>query len=206
VKLDNVGDVNKIYFRNDGYDNLQCKQITVEVGFIYWIFDCDKLGFSCPDRCVYEIELAGTYQYEYTIRTAGDKEAGTESPIFVQLLGTTGKTDIKLLSDTGFKKDSAEIIDHRGKDIGDVYGIILTESTADPWTCLDIQVEYKGKFEKWSCNGQKIACPNECSVTFENKNSLEAAKGSRNAKTLIMDPKTGKFPNVGIPHAMIEDF
>jgi hypothetical protein len=83
VKLDNVGDITKVYFRNDGYDNLQCKHITIEVGFIYWIFDCDNLGFACPDRCVYEIELAGTYQYEYTVRTAGDKEAGTSSPIYV---------------------------------------------------------------------------------------------------------------------------
>lgn len=33
-------------------------------------------------------------------------------------MGTTGKTDIKLLSDTGFQRDSSVEIDHRGKDIG----------------------------------------------------------------------------------------
>jgi hypothetical protein len=140
------------------------------------------------------------------VRTAGDKEAGTESPIYVQLLGTVGKTDIKLLSDTGFEKDTAVTIDHRGKDIGDVYGIVLTETVRDPWTCLDIEVEYKGKFEKWVCQGHRIACPNECTVTFENKDTLTQAKGARNAPTLIMDPKTGKFPDVGVPHAVTEDF
>lgn len=111
-----------------------------------------------------------------------------------------------MLSDVGFKKDSAETIVHRGKDIGDVYGIILTETVRDPWTCLDIKVSYKGKFEKWNCNGKKIACPNECSVTFDNKDTLTRQKGDRNAPTLIMDPKKGKFDNVGVPHAVIEDF
>jgi hypothetical protein len=42
------------------------------------VFDCDELGFSCPERCTYEMDLAGTYQYEYTVRTDSDKEAGTE--------------------------------------------------------------------------------------------------------------------------------
>jgi len=88
------------------------------------------------------------------------------------LLGGLGKTEIKLLSDTGFEKDSSETIVHRGKSIGDVYAIILTETIADPWTCLDIKVNYKGKFEKWICHGKKVACPNECSVTLENKTTL----------------------------------
>lgn len=43
-------------------------------------------------------------------------------------------------------------------------------------------------------------------MTFENKDTLELAKGDRNLKTLIMDPKEGKFDNVGVPHAVIEDF
>ena len=51
--------------------------MTIEIGFVYWTFDCDELGFSCPDRCTYEMDLAGTYQYVYHIRTDSDKEAGT---------------------------------------------------------------------------------------------------------------------------------
>ncbi len=47
------------------------------------MFDCDELGFSCPERCTYEMDLAGTYQYEYTVRTDSDKEAGTEVIIHI---------------------------------------------------------------------------------------------------------------------------
>lgn len=83
VMLDNVGDVTKVYFRNEGYDNLQCKHVTVELGFVYWVFDCDEIGFSCPERCTYEMNLAGTYEYEYYVRTANYPDAGTESPIYV---------------------------------------------------------------------------------------------------------------------------
>ena len=44
-------------------------------------------------------------------------------------------------------------------------------------------------------------------MTFENKDTLERAKGDRNVKTLIMDPKeVVKFDDVGKPHATPEDF
>jgi len=82
----------------------------VELGFVYWIFDCDEIGFSCPDRCTYELDLAGTYQYEVKVKTEGDDKDATEAPIYIQIIGSLGKTDVKMLSETGFQKDSSEDI------------------------------------------------------------------------------------------------
>jgi len=92
------------------------------------------------------------------------------------------------------------------KDVGVVYGIILTETVKDPWECLDISVTYKSMTTKWECNGKKLKCPSECSITLENKSPLDMQKGDKNRDTLIMDPKTGKFKDVGSPNGLIEDW
>jgi len=40
--LPDLGDLEKLYLRNIGFDNYQCKRITVEQEFSYWVFDCDE--------------------------------------------------------------------------------------------------------------------------------------------------------------------
>jgi len=128
--------------------------VTVELGFKYWTFDCDELGFSCPKRCTYEMELAGTYRYTILVKTDDKEEAGTDAPIYVDLVGTQGRTPVKILSEKGFEKSTSTTKVISGKDLGDVYGIVLSETVNDPWTPKFIKVTYKGKFEEFEFHGQ----------------------------------------------------
>jgi len=45
------------------------------------------LGFSCPKRCTYEMELAGTYKYSIEVKTDSTDDAGTDAPIYIVLIG-----------------------------------------------------------------------------------------------------------------------
>jgi len=49
------------------------------------------------------------------------------------IVGSTGKTAKKILSEKGFKKGALDEITIHTKDIGDVYQIILSETVTDPW-------------------------------------------------------------------------
>jgi len=47
---------------------------------------------------------AGTNNYELVIKTKDEDSAETKAAIYVEIIGTLGKTSIKLLTDKGFAK------------------------------------------------------------------------------------------------------
>lgn len=70
--------------------------------------------------------LTGSQKYEITVTTSSDDNAGTDSAIYVVLLGEEGKTARKILTEDGFEGGETEEIKINAKDVGPVYGIILS--------------------------------------------------------------------------------
>lgn len=57
------------------------------------------------------------------------------------------------MSEKGFELGSTVTKTVSGKDLGDVYGIVLSETVSDPWKPTYIKVSYKGKFEEFKFDG-----------------------------------------------------
>jgi len=54
------------------------------------------------------------------------ENAGTESPIYITLIGEEGKTARKILTEDGFTEGTTEDIEINAKDVGPIHGIILS--------------------------------------------------------------------------------
>jgi hypothetical protein len=55
--------------------------------------------------------VAGRSKYEIEIKTKASVGSGTKAPLFIKLLGTTGDTTNKILTEDGLDDGSVETID-----------------------------------------------------------------------------------------------
>jgi len=49
-------------------------------------------------------------------------------------LGSEGKTARKILTEDGFDSGSTQDIELYAADVGPIYGVILSQTSSDPWT------------------------------------------------------------------------
>jgi len=56
------------------------------------------------------------------------ENAGTDSPIYITLIGEEGKTARKILTEDGFVEGTTEDIEINAKDVGSIHGIILSQT------------------------------------------------------------------------------
>jgi hypothetical protein len=63
------------------------------------------------------------------------------------LIGTEGKTPKKILTETGYAKGSLSSTDFQTKDVGEVYGVLLSETVNDSWK-PDNLIVIRGSAEK----------------------------------------------------------
>jgi len=164
----NVGDVSKIFLRNGGTDTYQCAKVRVELGTKFWDFDC-QTEIACPKRCVEVMTLTGSQKYEITVQTLSKENAGTDSPIYITLIGEEGKTARKILSEDGFTEGTTEEIEINAKDVGPIHGIIVSQTVHDPWALGIIVVKRAGQEEStFDPKGEELNCPLRCSLTIMN--------------------------------------
>jgi len=127
VVASNVGDISKIVLRNGGTDTYECAKVRVELGTKFWDFDC-QTEIACPKRCVEVMTLTGSQKYEISVQTLSKENAGTDSPIYITLIGEEGKTARKILTEDGFVEGTTEDIEINAKDVGSIHGIILSQT------------------------------------------------------------------------------
>lgn len=85
-----------------GNDPYRCEKIRIETKAKFWDFECDEF-ISCPQKCSSTFYLAGRQQYDITVRTSSEINAGTKDPIYITLLGTGGKSALKVINLTNLK-------------------------------------------------------------------------------------------------------
>jgi PLAT/LH2 domain len=108
----------------------------------YWNFECNK-PLKCPN-CTVELSVVNIIQYTLSIKTSNYENSGTTEPIYIQFIGTSGKTPEKLLSEKGFGKGSLMKVTIDSIDVGSVYGIILHIKGYDCWRPEEIIVKKPG--------------------------------------------------------------
>jgi len=60
------------------------------------------------------------------------------------LIGVEGKTSKKILTEDGFDTGSTVEVEINAADVGSIYGVILSQTSSDPWAPQLITVKRAG--------------------------------------------------------------
>lgn len=119
--------------------------------------------------CSDELFLSGTQHYSLSVKTSNDVFAATKSPIYIEFIGTKDRSPKKLLTETGFNRGEDREVTIQTKDVGEVYGIVLSMYKEDDWGPDEIVVKRSSKeVATFASKGQSIKCPLQCSLTIMN--------------------------------------
>lgn len=136
---EDVGNLQSIKISNKGNQQYRCNTIRIESEMNYWNFECDK-PVKCP-RCSLELSVVNLKTYEITVKTNSMEDSGTNTPIYIILIGTNGQTPKKLLADRGFPTGSLNQVTVDSVDVGNLYGIDLFINGYDNWRPEEIIVK-----------------------------------------------------------------
>ena len=80
-----------------------------------------------------------------------------------------GKTNKKILSETGFGIGEVKQILMQNNDVGLIYGIKLCTEGTDVWVPETISILRAGsENSEFDPKGQKVGCPSSCCLTIKN--------------------------------------
>eukprot|EP00375_Theileria_parva_P001758 XP_764433.1 hypothetical protein [Theileria parva strain Muguga] len=120
--------------------NWSCEKIVVYKGSRFWTFDCIPSKSRNKDEHVTTYLLSGNKTYTVSVQTGGQKDAGSNGTISLALLGSSGKTNEKTLSNA-FYPASYQTFQVKGADVGDINGLIISnDAVNDPWYCDSIRI------------------------------------------------------------------
>lgn len=88
-----------------------------------------------PDaaQCKMEAEVDGSIPYEVTVKTSDEPKSGTTSPILMNIIGKKGESQLKLLSENGFKVGKTKTKKMFINDVGEITGFKLKLSENGKW-------------------------------------------------------------------------
>ncbi|XP_953429.1 uncharacterized protein TA09935 [Theileria annulata] len=134
-----VGDPRSLELKlND--TNWSCEKIVVYKGSRFWTFDCIPSKSRNKEEHVTTYLLSGNKTYTVSVQTGGQKDAGSNGTISLTLLGSSGRTNEKTLSNS-FYPASYQTFQVKGADVGDINGLIISnDAVNDPWYCDNIRI------------------------------------------------------------------
>jgi hypothetical protein len=139
IFAEDVGNLQSIKIINKGKQQYRCNTIRIESQMNYWNFECGE-PLKCP-KCSSELTVVNLISYDITVKTNPMEDSGTAIPIYIILLGTNGQTPKKLMSDKGFPTGLTVQVSIDTKDVGTMYGIILSINGYDNWRPEEVIVK-----------------------------------------------------------------
>jgi len=134
-----VGDINKLLIKVAGTKGYRCKEIRLKKqGDSNIIFQCLKKLKPCIPGgsqfyCQDELLPQGGSSYEITLKTSGEPESGTTSPILVGIIGEKGVSNYQMFSETGAEMNSQMTNIVKIKDVGNVSGYQIRLAETGKW-------------------------------------------------------------------------
>jgi hypothetical protein len=116
---------------NKGKQQYRCNTVRIESQAGFWNFECNE-GIKFPKHTV-ELTVANMVTYEINVKTSSTEDSGTSMPVYISILGTSGMSPKKLLSERGFETGSFTPIKIETKEIEGLYGINLYLIGNDNW-------------------------------------------------------------------------
>lgn len=134
-----IGDVNKIIVKVTGNQGYRCKEIRIKRGNENnKVFQCLKALKACSQGgsqfyCQDELLPQGDSSYEITLKTSGEPESNTTSPILVGIIGEKGISNYQMFSETGCELNSQMTNIIKVKDVGKITGYQVRLAEYGKW-------------------------------------------------------------------------
>lgn len=134
-----VGDINKLLIKVTGTKGYRCKEVRIKKkGDSNIVFQCLKTLKPCHPGgsqffCQDELLPQGGSSYEITLKTSGEPESGTTSPILVGIIGEKGISNYQMLSETGASINSKITNVIKIKDVGKISGYQIKLAESGKW-------------------------------------------------------------------------
>jgi hypothetical protein len=131
ISAEDVGNLQSIKIINKGRQQYRCNTIKIESQMNYWNFECTN-PIKCP-KCSSELMIANLITYEISVKTNSVNDSGTSMPVYISIVGTSGQSPKKLLSERGFETNSLVPVQVITRDIENIYAINLYLEGYDNW-------------------------------------------------------------------------
>ena len=134
-----VGDINKLLIKVTGTIGYRCKEIRIKKqGDSNLVFQCLKTLKPCSPGgsqfyCQDELLPQGGSSYEITLKTSGEPESGTTSPILLGIIGEKGISNYQMFSENGASINSKITNVIKIKDVGKISGYQIRLSESGKW-------------------------------------------------------------------------
>lgn len=130
-----VGTVKEICLTLDGSDSWRIKRVTLD-GDSHWVdrwLEDSSLTFEIYSSRIYTVE----------IYTADKWLAGTDSDVYIELIGENGRTGINLLDNDGndFEADTWGWYQFSERDVGEIKQIRLKLDGSDAWCVGSVKID-----------------------------------------------------------------
>lgn len=139
LEFDDIGEINKLILKIEGTQAYRCKEIKVTAKNGHPIlFQSLKKLLPCnsnnsPFYCQEEILPQGQSSYEITLKTSGDPNSDTNSPILIGLIGEKGISNYQMFSETGAEINSQITNTIKINDVGKITGYQIKLAENGRW-------------------------------------------------------------------------
>ena len=139
IEFEEIGELNKIIIKIEGTQPYRCKEIKVTAkNGQPIIFQCLKKLLPCsltnsPFYCQEELLPQGQSSYEITLKTSGEPQSDTNSPILIGLIGDKGVSNYQMFSETGSEINSQITNTIKINDIGKITGYQIKLAENGTW-------------------------------------------------------------------------
>jgi len=166
IETTDVGNLLSVRVRSEGNKEYRCRTITIVDEYKSWIFECDE-SILCPKDCFRDFKIRGNQRFEVTVTTSALTNSGDNAPIFIELVGSLGKSSKKILSEDGFKLGSTVKKVVYSHDIGELTSIKLSSKNVELFRPEKIVISRAGKSQdEFLPKGETMSCPSKCSMTL----------------------------------------
>jgi hypothetical protein len=125
--------------KNKGSQQYRCNTIRIDSQVGFWNFECNT-PIKCP-KCSTELTVTNFASYVITVKTSSQDDSGTNMPVYISLLGGSGASPKKLLSENGFVTGTNTVVKIDTKEIENINGINLYMIGYDSWRPEEIIIK-----------------------------------------------------------------
>ena len=169
--IDELAEIYKVQVYQDGgklgddwhLDNIQLNAVDLVTGKVSPLGRVFKFDKWIKSNRIYESGAASNEPVEYAVRvvTADVKHAGTDDTVFIDIVGSKGRTQKRKMSTKyhdDWEQGQTDDFTIDAVDLGELKGVVLTKAGKNGWAVSHVEVTAPdGTVSKFDAKNQKVS-------------------------------------------------
>lgn len=188
-QANNIGTITKAILKLEGTIGYRCKRMEIKKDNEIVSFDCLKRLEPCDSissfKCQMEMVKEGDIPYEITVRAGEEKNSGINSPILFGIIGTKGKSNLSVLSETGIESGKTKTETKNYEDVDSItgYQMSISEKGTFTYTYVMIKNIISGEIKEFDMGTTTLSNPGRDTIVFDENNRSDGNEaGSASSK------------------------